>query len=286
VEIGILRLALEKPLQLALRVVVAAGVAVKLHQIASQPNVVRRELDQLLANFDALGATMLERVIARQAVARRKRGGIILECLRLIYWILFALVSAFSLLSFAHARDGDFNLTNAVSLALIALVCWALARGWSVLYHLDDPTRFLLQEPYASPLSRAGIAAFCGLPPIVRFVRNGKLTAYTYFILSRVCIVGVMMSLFYPFIIRWGSLNYYWDIDAGGASVVTGIVAFLACTALANMFLSAARKQFRLSITDLMARDLRRPILCLRAFRDDKLILPDPQHTMLGRLLV
>ena len=81
VEIGILRLALEEPLRLALRVVVAAGVAVKLHQIASQPNVVRRELDQLLANFDALGATMLERVIARQAVARRKRGGIILECL-------------------------------------------------------------------------------------------------------------------------------------------------------------------------------------------------------------
>ena len=75
------------------------------------------------------------------------------------------------------------------------------------------------------------------------------------------------------------------DIGLDIVLIGFGIVAFPSFALLGNKFLHMARRKIRLSIDELVATDPRYPILFLRSFREDQVVLPSPRHTLIGRIL-
>lgn len=217
-------------------------------------------------------------VFYSNALSKLRKG--IAGFLAIFFWLCFAVLALGLVVTMVSALMGGPALSM-LFIAVYLLLTWTVAVGWWALFGLDDGTRGLLKAPFEGFVSKAAIAAYSGLPPIIEFVRKDRLSSYTYSILSTGCLVVSLASVsILPL-----ALLVVREMVLQVALVGVGIACFFGFSLLANAFLRMARRRIRLSIDELTATDPRRPVLFLRAFRDDRAVLPAPRQTLMGRVL-
>lgn len=156
---------------------------------------------------------------------------------------------------------------------------WSIISGWFRLARLIDRDRSLLCVPFEGVLNRTALQFFCGLPPIIDFVRGIKARALLF--ASSIFFVAAFVNLLDLFAGAKSSLSLGDQLKFMSIDAATVLVSIL----LANWLLNLGRRNIHFSIEEITTADPRPPILFLRAFRDDQVDLPEPRYTLLGRLL-
>lgn len=155
--------------------------------------------------------------------------------------------------------------------------CSAIS-GWFRLARLTPRDRSLLCAPFEGILNRKALAFFCGLPPIIGFVRS--ITARALIFASSIFFIAAFVNLMDLFA---GSKSS-WTLGDQLKFMILDAAIVLVSIPLANWLLHRGQRNIRFSIEEITTADPRSPILFLRAFRDDQVKLPAPRYTPLGRL--
>jgi len=204
-------------------------------------------------------------------------------------WILTAvwgLLFVAQVAAFAHGvlrhSDPTSAVLSACAFAGAALVSWAALSGLFRLARLPDLDRALLCAPFEGIVNKTAFRYFCGMPPIIKFVRGFGGAKARLLILASSAFFSIALSTWPFFLIEMGNsmdpIHQLWLLAK--TLIVTSLLAVAA-----NWLLHRGQRSIRFSIEEITAVDRRAPLLFLRAFRDDQVTLPSPRYTLLGRLL-
>jgi hypothetical protein len=197
---------------------------------------------------------------------------------------LMGLGAAFSTLD--GAASGGFGLFAAGLASLFLTVIFLeLARGFWAISRADSNSRLTLSESGPSMFSTVAIRRYLGIPSVTMFLgARSRYSSQVVFLLS-----SFLLSL--AFLVLMLGLQEEMLLGFSHSADIPFLV--LACTAilalllvfLSNLALDKARAAVRVSIDELAKTDSRSPILFLRAFQDDQVLLRPPRYSHLGRLL-
>jgi hypothetical protein len=167
---------------------------------------------------------------------------------------------------------------SGLAFAVILWVTGSIAFNLFRLARATDQDRYLLRAPFNGMTSRMAIQLFCGLPPIINFVKGIK---------ARLLILASTLFFALAFGMLTGPMREVGNADEQADQIVILAMVLIVVPlsiAIANWLLNRAHKRIRFSVEGITAADPRAPVLFLRAFRDDQVTLARPRHTPLGRL--
>jgi hypothetical protein len=216
------------------------------------------------------------------------------------------------------------NVQIALSAIATAILFYTVWRGWITIARLSIHDRNLLKSPHVLYATRRmAWLRYIGMPPVVTFMRHGRLLIIVLFVLASLCMgMGIQEMInqltLQGYAADWSAsfvecrsellvalrsaprsgpflagvsqdqiidcVNRVLDDTFYWFYVNVAVVLVLLLGA--NGLLRLARRRVRLSANELLAADDRPPILFLRSFRDDQVSLPfSPKRTWLGRML-
>jgi hypothetical protein len=187
---------------------------------------------------------------------------------------------------------GKRDIFGMAAYCLATLAFGTLGCCWWTLANLQESDRFLLRAPYKAVFSKPAWESYMGLPPVFSFMQERRLRTFAATLLASLlfCLAFVAplepMSLYTSFeVMKFGSIVLERTLLLD-ATVLIGIVVISILFAVAaNALLNSARRQMKLSIDELVKVDPRPPILFLRAFYDDQVVLPQPRYRWIARLM-
>ena len=164
------------------------------------------------------------------------------------------------------------------------------AKGFKSITRADNKDKLILSESGSSIFSSSALRRYLfGLPLITMFISNSsRVLIQVWFLVAAffLSLAFMITTLGVP------SLPNLLDILLIFSFPLPLIMLLLICfvllpglfTYLSNVVLDKARSKVRFSVAELIRTDQRSPILFLRAFRDDQVLLSAPNYSMLGKL--
>jgi len=180
-----------------------------------------------------------------------------------------------------------FWIENGPNLTALLLIpeLWLLreaVRGWLGLARLCPSDRDLVRLRPVGLFTRDAFSVYLGIPLMARFLGEHKWITYLLFLL------GTFFAGLFFTIVLGASPQPAVTMQRLGPQIFLLIALVTAAPillGLGNTFTSIARVLARQSIAALTTADRRPPILFLRAFRDDQVILDAPDLSLLSRLI-
>jgi hypothetical protein len=207
-----------------------------------------------------------------------KLGRVSCVILTIMFGLLLLWMVRFNIAQVLRPVDTASQIIDTITLGALMWMFGSIMSGWFRLARATDQDRFLLRAPFNGMVNRMAVQFFCGLPPIINFVKGAK---------SRFLFLASSLLFAVAFSISSGLLlEMRGEDDRNYKLIILAAIFIIVPLSIiaANLLLNSAQKAIRFSIEGITAADSRPPLLFLRAFRDDQVNLAAPRYMSLGRL--